>query len=297
MKAYILNVYTRIGDRVVMQMNPDSRECGPKNQTPDGTIGTIVGYHRYQIYRGRNHGIFNTKPGLYEGNEATIVRWDTGKAEHVSDSYICPVDQSILDSRNNDMDYRNAFETMVYLEKLPLTPYYEGDTIQLNDADVGFWHDKLARILSIDYSRLKEVCIDDVTPYPIYQIESINGNSGTTAVNYNDIEALISRGNYWLLERNEPLVFNNIQEKITFYASIGECLEVKHPIKKNYKWTIEEAVEAIRDKTIAYVTMRNGFFSAGLSLAAYTIPNHPEVEEEVRAAFDQDSFIKREQNG
>ena len=105
-----------------MKMDLESRGWGPKDLTPDGTEGVVVGYHRYHRYYGRDHGIFGFKSGLYEGNGATIVRWDNGKVERISTHHVCPIDQSVLDIRRTDDAYREAFETKMFLKDLCLIP-------------------------------------------------------------------------------------------------------------------------------------------------------------------------------
>lgn len=59
----VLERCLRIGDRVVMAMEQEARNWG-RPCVPDGTHGTVIGFHRYERHVPRVGG-FGKKPGVW----------------------------------------------------------------------------------------------------------------------------------------------------------------------------------------------------------------------------------------
>lgn len=295
-ETYVLDSYIRIGDRVAVLIDAETRAWCSKQyqQLPDGKEGVVIGINRYVKYVNRNR-VFIDKAGEYQGNGIAVVKWDIGGNDAMSAHHIGPVDQSVLESRKTDMAYREAFDTDTYVGPLPILPYWEGDIIRTKEPVLRAHNEGFNDLIitSIDYYQLGRFCNDGVTPMPIYDVRLAGiADSPMTRIRGEDITMLVERGNYWKLEHNEPLEFENIQDKLHFYDSIGETQQVRNPRTGYYVWSIDEAAEAIKAKTVDYCVIQHCLFGTPPRLAAYVIPNHPDLAEEARSSFKLEDFQK-----
>lgn len=289
-KTYVLDSYIRIGDRVAVLIDAETRAWCSKQyqQLPDGKEGVVIGFNRYVKYVNRNQ-VFIDKAGEYQGNGIAVVKWDIGGNDAMSAHHIGPVDQSVLESRKMDMAYREAFDTNTYVGPLPSLPYWEGDIIRTKEPVLRAHSDGLNDLIitGIDYYQLGKYCNDGVTPMPIYDVKLAGlADSPSTRIRGSDITTLVRRGNYWKMEHNQPLVFKDVADKLSFYNSIGETKQVRNPATGKYAWNIDEVVEAIEAKTIDYCSIQRGLFGAPPMLTAYVIPNYSDIAEEARQEFN-----------
>lgn len=286
-QTFVLDSYARIGDRVAILIDQETRgwTSGQYKHLPDGKEGVIIGFNRNIRYVNRNQ-VYKDKPGVYMSNGSSIVKWNDGGNNNMSAHHIGPVDQLVIEERRKDTAYKEAFDTNTYIKPLPVIEYYEGDTVRIITEEV-----KDVVITGIDYYRIGEFCNDGITPMPIYDVKAAGTDSGPmTRVRETDIVELVARGNYWKLEHGQPLEFNDIQDKIHFYYSIGECIQLKSPVSGNYSWSIADIIKGVEDKTIAFIKMSPALFGATPRPLAYSIPGYPEIEEEARQHIKLDEF-------
>lgn len=294
-ETFILSNCVRIGDKVAVLVDQEARGWASSlyKHLPDGREGVVIGFDRNIYYVNRNQ-VYKDKPGTYMSNGCPIVKWnDDGSNDRMSAHHIGPIDQSLIDIRRQDKTYKKAFDTNTYTGPLPSLPYWEGDIIRTKEP-IFRNHDEEFQdlvITSIDYYRINEFCNDGVTPMPIYDVRVAGmENSPMTRIRQDDIVEIVERGNYWKHEHGEPLEFKDIQEKLSFYNSIGETKEIRNPRTGNYSWSIDDIIEAIENKTIDYCINRHGLFGAPPMLHAYVIPNHPDIGEEARSMFKLEEF-------
>lgn len=260
MQKVILEKYLHIGDEVIMQMDPETRGWGRKG-VPDGTKGVVVGFYRYINSVAYNERWMGRESGMYEGNGAAYVKWEDGTTDRPSAHALVFANPELNAIRQNEHQYHEAFETMVKLSDLPELPYMEDDVVFLKKAL--FDSSRTARIRLVNYRDHDKFCDDGITPYPIYDVESMLGNHGTMRVNQNEIESLHKRGNYWAWENDKSkLQFKDLKHEISFYYSLGMTEQVRNPERKNYGWNIDEAIEAIRRGDGDYIEMSPGLFGS-----------------------------------
>lgn len=286
MEKLILSSHARIGDRVTMQMDDESRGWAGKGEEPNGTEGVIIGFHRYISYTSRNEVRKDKPSGKYEGNSVPIVKWDNGRTQIISPHYIA-IPKEIYNERRGSSSYKEAFDTPLYLGPLPSLPFYEDDVLELKESI--FNDSYLVRVRRIDYNNVDTFCTDNVTPYPIYTVSPVDHSGPTTSIRESDVGRIEKRGLYWMWENDkENIKFDSLKEEANFYRSIGYAEEMRNPKSGNYAWSIEEAEEALRNKTIASISVSNNFFSHGSRPVCYTYPEFPVLEARLRAAYQFD---------
>ena len=283
MQKIVLESFARIGDVVVMMMDKEVRDWVGSKELPDGTLGTVIGFYRYKVVVERNRCRKDRIHGVYECNGVPIVKWENGKTGKISPHYIA-IDDVLLEERRKDTKYKEAFETPHYISPLPSLPFCEHDIVELNEPIFG--NSTMAKICRIDYLNVGEFCDDGVTPYPIYTIRPCDASGPTTSIRESDIRKLCKRGLYWQWEHDkENMVFENIRQEVEFYVSIGYGVEMRNPKNNLYSWNIEEAEQAIKDETIASISVVNGFFGNGPSIVCYTFPDLPDFEKRLRTEY------------
>lgn len=282
-EAVILTSFLHIGDRVRMQMSADTKAF-QKEEVPDGTEGTVVGFYRYLTAYGPNDSWMKYQPGIYEGNGVEIIQWDNGISSRPSCHDIVFVDESLKPIRQQDVAYREAFETKVRIADLPKLPYMVGNIIRVDNSrslnDTG-----LAEICRIDYLKHADKCSDNATPYPIYGIKPVDADGPTTSINQDDIIGLVEKGNYWAWENDKSkLRFKDIQEEAAFYASLGMFEYLRCPSTGNYRWPINEAIKAIHEGQGDVIKMTGGLFGSSPFPALYKFIDLPDLSRRLRAA-------------
>lgn len=317
-RAFIIDRYARIGDEVFYQQSKESAEW-VKPAIPNGTKGVVVGFRRWQQYIGRNETWYarnshekaeNAVPGLYESNGALIIDWEVPYLQGINATDIYPVDQSILDARQTDKAWLNAYDRKIRIGDLPQLPYYEGDIVELNQPFLTDSADKLVRIRRIDYSRLNEYRNDGGTLMPLYTVSPVHETGPTTSINDVNREPLhtrdslgivrlVERGPYWHWDNDrENLKFESIEAEASFYHSVGLAVQIQNPNdgRRHYGFTIRQAVQALKDKIGASINMGGGMFGTHRTPTVYAFPTLPEFEERLRAAFNfkewEDAFAE-----
>lgn len=252
-----------IGDRVVMDMDRDARAWGQKG-VPNGTEGTVIGKARHRRYAARfGLDTFRYKtPGIYEMDSGLIVKWDDGSISgHNYDATL--LDKNEYEDRlanrwtipvwDNGRDMYEVEAELLnekYVGPLPETEYWEGDLIR---ADFG-GRSRLFRVESIDHQYFDKDSMrrDDGSMMPIYNVRFSNSDgsdaqAGSTYIHQDDPIQLIRRGNLWKMYHNLPLVFNDLTEEVSFYRGLHQYQDIKNPDTGYYNWTLEEALQAIKN--------------------------------------------------
>lgn len=256
----ILDYYLRIGDRVEMAVQ-DSDEGWSKRAVVNGIQGTCIGFNRYTTYHARIGS--RNEPGEYRCNGSAIIRWDNGKFDNPSMHDIVFVDESLrADGKRNRPDfeaYRDAFQIEEFIAPLPDLPFWEWDVVQAVGEDL-FGPDTELRVTRINYSYLGETRVDG-SPMPLFEVETLAGNSGYIAVNPDRIK-LVRRGAIWK-HFNEPqsLTFDTLEDEIKFNLAMSFYAEVRNPKTGNYHWPKEDVLEGAKVGVIDLVATGGVFFS------------------------------------
>ena len=223
LETFVLDRLARIGDKVIMQMTEDSRYWGAKG-VPDGTEGVVIGFSRYTKYNAYNCLCVGETPGVYEGNGGVIVKWVSGTTEMVWPHWLAPVNQEVLAVRKNDSDYNDAFESMQRISDLPELKYFVGNLVRLKEPFFTDGEEFVVNIRGIDYCQ--------ISGSSVHYIVSLPGADGCTrSVSDDEIVELVEKGNYqlWWVDRktigdidiHKHLKFNNIEEEVSFFRSLG----------------------------------------------------------------------------
>lgn len=245
----MLHEMLQVNDRVYMKMDPEARSWG-REGVPDGTQGTVIGKERITRYYSRI-GIDAPYHGVWEQDGVAIVKWDTGE-EGPTDGYsiylVDPIADAAARERHSNFMHLPYFEAQrihrnaVRISDLPETPFYEYDVVQpgsharLDDRE-------LMRVRSIMYT-----WVTDKQPAMVYQVDGLDRQGNPTWCTYlreYELE-LVERGNVYKHYHNQPLTFKDLREEAEFAALLQKRDELRNPKYGNYKWTKEDALEAIR---------------------------------------------------
>ena len=283
-KTIVLDRFLRIGDRVVMQMDKEARSWGRKG-VPDGTAGTVIGFHRYESYVPRIGG-FGKKPGRYMCNGGVVVHWDNDECD-TPDAGDLRWEKNHRDLdrvRRADKVWNEAFEINQFMEPLPELPFWEHDIVRdkTGRLKMGNRDDNLLRISTIEYHHLNDKR-DDGSPMPIYNVEAPEGRSGYTWTNTEDLE-LVERGNVWKWFNGEraAIKWKDLKEEATFHRSLGLASEIRNPRTMYYTWDQEDVINGLQCNLIDAPAVMNGFFGAGPTVHCYRFHDR-ELGERVRA--------------
>lgn len=267
----VLDRYLRIGDRVVMCMDPEARGWG-RTGVPDGTRGTVIGFTRYETYVPRV-GAFGKRPGRYMANGIGVVAWDNGTHDTPGSSNLKWLvgHDDLLRLRGEDHTWTDAFDIHQFMGDLPDLPFWEHDIVRDKTGRVrmGDREDGLMRIRCIKYHHLDEKR-DDGSPMPIYDVEAPKGRSGYSWTNNDDLE-LVERGNVWkwFNDQRASICWKDLQEEANFHKWLGACTEVRNPRTGLYSWNIDDVREGLAAGLIDAPVVHQGFFGAGPSTHCY----------------------------
>lgn len=235
-----------VGDVLIVQVATENREWG-YNPAPDGTRVIVTGFETG--YRGRVYE-FGHKPGRYRFNDQpTLVREDNGETVTTGSFHLRHEDGS-----NIPMDLDGE-----WVDDLPSLPFWEGDLVATTRNTFGT---DPVFITRISYRDIETLCNDGVTPYPIYTIAPTMSAGISTSARESDL-SLVSRGNVWKYYHGEPLVFDSVSEEAQFYdGQLGRTEDVRNEICGYFSWTIEEAVNAVREGKGDAISVTPGLFGS-----------------------------------
>ena len=277
----VLSEFTRIGDRVIMDMSPDTRGWSSRKYAEDGTRGTVIGYTGYVSYEGYNEPYY--KPGKYHRWGQPVILWD-GSLDP------CPVDAMHLSFEDRALkelrmkDPANAtVKASIYLSELPDVGYMPGDVVRVNRYHWDSENGDHVRIKRINYHHLYEKR-DNGSPMPIFDAGYAYADSGYTFYGLSDIVELIERGNYyhWFKGNKADLKFKDLRNEADFYYSIGMVKEVRNEKTRRYTWSLEAALEALINNEADMLMMSPSMFMGKPALRVSRVVDHPDLAERLR---------------
>lgn len=254
----------RIGDEVVMNMDKEARGWG-REGVPDGTKGVVVGFFEYYTTKHLNQ---RGKPGIYRGNGAATVMWETGEVDTHGSDIAMP--KHILDERRKDEVWNDAFEKEVRQYDLPKFDYMVGNKVAFTRSSDRFGNPErheIGVITFIDFDDMIErrtgrLLDSRKWAYDNYIHVDLEGG-GSTRIAHSEITQLIEQGNYWAWENDKSqLSFTDLNHEVMFYASLGKRYQVRSPRSGDYKWTLDDAVEAVRRGDIDGLGSSGSFFGS-----------------------------------
>lgn len=274
----MLNHVLKAGDRVRMKMNHDTRTWTTKN-VPDGTLGTITGRHRVSgVIENRYPVSTFRQEGIYSIDGSIIVLWDEYPEDvdpthpdiiRVSATDLEPADTFFEEyqkrlkdlwpvnledgSHNKDFciikeGYR--LDNLERTDDLPETPFWELDIVG---------HEGRRYVIrSIDYFRWGEekshcYLMEEIDEHNVYL------RNGSATVDPKEL-ILIERGNLWKERHGEPLKFTSLELEIEFEIGMGRAVSLRNPTNGLYRWTEEEALQAIKDDIADGFKISSGMF-------------------------------------
>jgi len=274
----ILECFLRIGDTIVSQNSDSSKEYRTIT-VPDGVKGVVIGFHRYKRAIGRNEVRSNRPVGIYEQNGAVCVKWETGETSTPSCHDIAFIDDETKDMRAADSVYRKAFKEALYLSPLPEVSVYEGDTIRIQRRNEDNAEVVITRIEYLDKDRL---CNDDATQYPFIQVMCVE-EGWRSSTNLADIVTFLKRGNYYWYEHDKTrMEFKDLNDEAGFYRTLGFAEEVRNPATGNYRWELDQLLEAIKNGEIDAISTSGSLFGSVPFSTAYRWPTMPELGKRLR---------------
>lgn len=263
------NVYgtehLRIGDEVIMNMDKDARGWG-RPGVPDGTKGTVMGFFEYYSTSNYNQGKI---PGIYRGNGAAYVKWEDGSVSTEGSDVTMP--KHLLEQRRKDKTHNDAFKEMIRLYDLPKFDYMVGNKIAFAFKHVRQMHRQPVReigtITAIDFDQIIERRTGHLRNMEqwhndrIFHVDLEEG--GSTRVSMSEIDELVEKGNYWAwLNDKSQLAFKDLQAECVFYATLGKRTQLRSPRSGDYKWTLDDAVEALRHGDVDGIGNSGSFFGS-----------------------------------
>jgi len=228
-----------IGDTVQALVPKESREWG-YNPIPDGTIGTVVKFGEIDYPRISNYG---KKPGFYENKSWAYV--DFGEKFGV-------IHLGTFNLINLNPNFTRSEE--LFLRDLPDLPFWEGDIVSAP----GDRFDRNQTICRIDYANIDRKR-NDGSPWPFYEhADDIYGHGGVCSSEESWI-TLVERGPVWKHYHNEKIEFSSLQEEANFYDLLGFSTDIRNPKSALFVWTLEEALEALKNGIGHTIKVGDGF--------------------------------------
>lgn len=294
-----------LGDDVIMY-----DELCNSSEVPNGTKGKVAGYSSYITYIGHHELYLDStkkpgemgRPGSYDTNGSRVrVKWENGNITHALPGALINKtrDLSVEENRNANFElYRSA----VFLNPLPILPIWPGDIVSVYDSETN--RENPASLEFIQYQNIGIKCIDGETDMPIYNLkfkagyyqclrehirhysteEYLKGFQRPSHEKTDHITRVVKRGNYWAwFNDKSQLKFNNLNEEVDFFISLGFGVQVKNPESGSYGWTKEQVQLAkINGKVDWIFPPMTGFFGLSGSWTAYNFPNLPELVEKLK---------------
>lgn len=244
-----------VGDTVFFQEPED----GGYRPYPDGTPLKVLSFG--VIFHGRtnNHGL---PPGGYINTAWRFVEDAKGNQKCINTCYLKP-SETALEVRLERQDLK--------CEELPETKFWEQDIVAT----------AVGEHLTIRRINYTNVGAGEVEGELIYECDDENGWSRTPCGK--DL-TLVERGNVWKRAHGEEMVFANIWEEAQFYIDVGEYEEVREPKSEKYRWTNEEAMDAISDGIGHLVKSSAGVLTFGDHIRVVTMKDE-ELGERFRQAL------------
>lgn len=236
------NELLEIGDEVVFNVDRETRDWTKTyDNVPDGTKGVVCRIHDAIIYQGRTQ-VYGREPGVYHAKGGTTILLPDGRL--IPGNYNVTMTDHAEQKRRDALkrNERGVFqETCIRLGDLPPTPFWEEDKVLVHRPN----GDVELIVKGISYHRLHERN-EDGSRCNAYEVHHVEGWQTCASA---DIMELIERGNVWKYHHDEALSFETLKEEAAFFTAIGRTEEVRNPETELYGWTLEQALQAIKDGT------------------------------------------------
>jgi len=235
-----LNELLEIGDEVVFKVDPETRRwTNTYKDVPDGTKGVVCRIHDAIMYYGRTRVLVHA-PGVYHTKGGVTILLPDGRL--VPGNYSVTMTDQVEQKRRDVLkrNERGVFkETYTRLGDLPPTPFWEEDKVLVRRHD----GDTELVVKNINYRQLHERN-EDGSRCNAYEVHHSEGwQTGASE----DTMELVERGNVWKYHHGEPLSFKTLAEEAAFFTTIGRTEEVRNPESELYHWTLEQALQAIKN--------------------------------------------------
>lgn len=282
----MLSSQLRVGDRVVMQMDKEAR-VGGRRSVADGTEGTVLSKTRMLSYQERI-GYLCRKQGVYEQDGMAVVSWDNGVTEN-SDGYsIFLIDKQEAGRRykeeyasllkeDNYNDLQNKLVNRSYVGPLPDTKFWEGDEVWVQQQTA---KERLTYTWVIQSIQYYMGC--DERGY-CYDVGAYTDEGLVFSQMHRDIDMqLVKRGAIYNHYHNLPVTFSSLGEEINFEFLLDRAREVRNPETRNFSWTMDEVIAAVKAGIVDGFNVAQGFFGAPPRIRAQRFENR-DLGERVRA--------------
>lgn len=255
----VIGEILKVGDTVVVNIPKENWDWGYRPVDKQfGTKGKVLGFSEIHYSRVCNYG---HGPGVYVNYCWVTVQVEGKKPFSISDCHIDLEDKNLEKSRTVAWREAGGPSQKTRLRDLPEMKLWEHDLVKFVGPRSPWPDVELFKIVNIHYEYIGQKRTDGVTPMPEYDISPLNGG-GHTAVNESDL-LLVSRGNVWKYYHGEKPVFADLKEEAALAEMLGKTKELRNPKSQLYSWTLDEALEAIRNGTADGITVSNGLFGGG----------------------------------
>lgn len=249
-KRIFIRELLRVGDRVVLDVDPGSDYVSNRLKSWHGKAGTIISFNMHETYIPRYRG-FGGEPGRYKVLGHPLVRFDDGSGDVINPSLLLFENPDLHAIRQQE---RTGFEqerglAQVRVSDLPDLPFWEKDVVKI--VCDGGWDDAEHELITINYDDFGKPTHKG-TPFPIYEVRLATG--GYCRFAEADLQ-LVRRGNLWKhyhRHLGEAPSFSDLVEEAVFARELGQAHEVKNPYqgphgRGAYRWTLNQALRAVKE--------------------------------------------------
>ena len=250
----VIGKYLRVGDQLVIQVPQENRSCG-YDPFPDGTKVTVEGFTEIAYGRTRSLGL---EPGIYENDCWVKVVSEDGTRDTLGTHNLRFQDDELYEPRRLAYINGGRYGESKRIRDLPETPVWELDVVSVkNRPELGLEFRTTTEILegivprllvhSIDYLDLNGVYANG-NPMRPYTVTSETTPGGISTSVSDDNIVLVERGRLWKYFHGEPVEFKDLRDEIDFHFQISQGVsQVRCDKTEVYTWTLEDALEAIRE--------------------------------------------------
>jgi len=277
MEKIVLDVFMKVGDRVQVQVDPETRGwCSDRYKNlPDGKEGTIIGFH-YSTFIEDRLGLM--EPGIYSHRTSPLIQFPDGQTTvQLSPHDLVWVDPTIKEARRIERseggkDYDNRVKEVKRIGDLPYTDLWEYDVVRVIDPN--HWANRLqfvplsAPIFAVHRINYNQYLDDQTLTYAVGGTFPDGSTTGEVYLSADKLE-LVERGNFWKYHngQRDQLKFADIHDEIKLAKILHAVNEVRNPRRDDlYLWTRAEALTAIRDGRADGFYVSHGFFGSGPSI-------------------------------
>lgn len=234
-----------------------------------GQSGIVIGFGEKYIGRG---GLLHAEAGTYIDFTNILFAPTDGSPK----KFVRYVPMDFTTTATIQKICEQLCGVYIRIGDLPETPFWEGDTVSINDDLYGYACGAWV-VECINYDTPDKICTLKTAA-----LCSTGGDGYLHKSKSSDHLQLLARGNIWKLAHGEPLDFTDINEEAKFHQSLGMSQKVRHPITDGNLWEIGDAIKAIargeghqtkfKDKnSMAFVLIKYDNEEFGKRMRAHTL--------------------------